>query len=353
MHRVLSSLVLAGVIAITVSACSDDDGGGGAGAGAGGEGATSSGGDGDGAGTDSGGTPALGGAGGAESGGAKHAEGGMTGESGSGGQGGDGHDVAGGNAGGAAGEAAGGAAGQAAAGASGAGGQSPDPVPRIACPALGEPFVLEDVSGIDDEQRAAALAVGCDLRNGRRLEVRRFQVATKSAVVMYSPRTLSEVLESFRLDPDCETTDVLTEQDAPWEAHYPQMVAQVVEPGTYTAVTCAEYNKLVVEPAPPPPTNVDCDHATPLTSKIEETRIFEPSRYYSVSTLDEEELSIKLQTPQTNASGTFTLRRDGITIATVMWPYLSLSTPLSFGIVEPGDYCIKVAVSAGTQYSIQ
>lgn len=145
---------------------------------------------------------------------------------------------------------------------------------------------------------------------------------------------------------------MLTQQQSPWVAGYPQMLARVVEPGTYTAVSCAENDQLVAEPAPPLPTNVDCEHATPLTSKIEETRIFEPARFYSVSKLSDSELSLKLQTAQTNASGKFTVEKDGVTIATATRPYLNIST-LSFGVVEAGDYCIKVSVSAGTQYSIQ
>jgi hypothetical protein len=229
----------------------------------------------------------------------------------------------------------------------------------VACPAPGEPFVLNPNDEHTDEELALAKAFGCDLEDDslRSLVIERVVITQPGVHVMWSPHSLLDTFDAFRLDPDCAAPGYVSPGAPSSFTRYPGMVAEVLQAGTYTHVSCAVNLQTLTEPVPAAPSNVDCAHAKAL-GELTESRILEPARFYSL-TLDDSgethEVDVWLSSAQSNAlvlgilqglsNGFSQTTHDG------QATYLAVD-PLSFSNVPAGQYCLELQVARGAQYDI-
>jgi hypothetical protein len=274
----------------------------------------------------------------------------------------------GGSPGGAGGDATAGAGGDVTGGTGGIGGSDATagagdgggpPAHSVVCPELGQPFVLNPHEEHTDDELALAKAFGCDLDDfsSRSLVIERVVIAQPSVHVMWSPHTLDDTYDAFRLDSDCAAAGYVSPGAPSSYTRYPGMVAEVLQPGTYTHVSCAMNLQALTEPVPAPPTNVDCAHATPL-GELTESRILEPARFYSLSIDDngeDQDVEVWLSSAQSNASVLGILKgvSNGFSATTHdgQATYLAVD-PLSFSNVPAGQYCLELQVARGAQYDI-
>jgi hypothetical protein len=219
------------------------------------------------------------------------------------------------------------------------------------CPALGATFKLGPYAcgscGLEDEI-AWSLAFGCDTNegDGEVFTVSRFQVDTERVEEMYLPHTTIAGPKWFFIAPDCEPDGLA----AVTHTNYPDVLSQVLQPGIYTAVTCTlgpvERSHHAV---PPPQTNVDCAHATPISPEMGAPGGDAPA-YFSFDVTDPyHSVYLYLDANETSGSGSITL--TGPKQATNSQDYL-LNLPMIFSALPSGQYCAEVTVSSGVGYNI-
>jgi hypothetical protein len=307
------------------------------------------------AGTAGGGSQAVAGSGNDGGGGAS---GGYGGELSLGGQGGEpGH-------GGQAGDISQGGEG----GLSGEGGEGGAPAPglTLACPPVGEPYILSQAHDHPPAERELVTAFGCAPDSMRGFSVTRFTLTSASTVTWWSPHTLEPIFDAFRLEPDCGASGHIeiptaSELQGDYYVQYPGMVSELLPPGTYTRIACESSMYALTETPPAAATNIDCAHATPLTfAGIDETRLLEPSRFYSFNVPPPEDgvaaptMNVTFATQQTNASAVGILKgiANGYPATEDSLFYLLDSLRLSYEALPPGDYCLEIKATQGVKYKI-
>lgn len=240
--------------------------------------------------------------------------------------------------------------------------------PHIACPALGESFVLSPGAPYTDEELALSKAFGCDLDDitQRGLSVKRFELNTTQLEVLSSPYLMSGNYDWFAVRPDCGQNGyveplIVSPNPSSQATLYPLVFAQLLSPGVYTRVICGANVLEEQVPLPAAAPNVDCQHAVALkpgeANAYAETRIWnQPALFYEISLGDPQPDSsweVELNTSTLETSAPTVVKLHGLTTAFEQEADEHVLGHLpAFEKVPPGNYCVELKTQNGVKYSI-